>query len=273
MIHVSEQAHHATGGQRRERQLHIVAPRSPQIAVEDVPVRLTRHLEGTDAKRAAGRDPRQCDAIRVAARIRGEIPRGVLEEPPVQELRPCGVGVPVEVEHVACRELADGKLHTPARDDTRQLIRRAGNGVRFGTAGNRVAEKGARDVRSVSEIRGSLSQHVAVRDTRQPRGVADPAPTRHFHIEIAVEVRTESCTCVEPVGVAERPVSAGGETHGTGVWRPKRGQLLRYHRGLRAEDLGQPAGRSPCCLAEQPTGVQDGANRDEQDCATADSAY
>ena len=69
-------------------------------------------------------NPRDRYAVAVTARVRREIPGGVLEQRPVHELLARRVSVPVDVEQVTHCELSRADLKAMGRNRSGDLIRR-----------------------------------------------------------------------------------------------------------------------------------------------------
>src|SRR5439155_8296328 len=68
--------------------LDLITVAVEEVAVEGEAVRHLRHLERPQTNGPAVLDPLDGPAARVAARVGSEVPRRVVDERPVEELRP-----------------------------------------------------------------------------------------------------------------------------------------------------------------------------------------
>src|SRR4029077_19753457 len=103
-------------------ELEVVASRVSDVAVEDIADGERGHHVRPESELPRWSHPRDHEAPGVAAGVGGKVPGAVVPEPPVHELRPGAVGVPVLVEVVARGQLPGLDLDAGPRLDARELV-------------------------------------------------------------------------------------------------------------------------------------------------------
>ena len=222
-------------GLRRECQLEIFAASAAPRRLELLAVGGQRHQERAVAQRPARAHVGELEAAGVTARVRGEVPAGVLPQRPVQELDVRAAGVTIAVEVIVAPEQAGLEFEPRDRLAARQLILSPFDACDFGSERPHQPQVAAGDVHALRQRARAPPHDIAVGETAQAGAIAEAGTVELFGVQIQLRPVERRPAQVRAISLSRLPVAVGVQAQGTAVGGHEPGLGLVDGRQLRAD--------------------------------------